>query len=286
MPCCRRLSATLAGIVLTASALSPTAVSAASAEVRLAAPVPFGPGIAAAADVLMDIDTGRILWQSHAHTRRAPASLTKIFTAMVAVDVMRMDAQVTVPRSIRRLPLGSTMMGLRPGDRLSVRELLYGLFLSSGNDAAETLAQAGTSRAGFVARMNDKARRLGLSNTHFVNPTGLDESGQYASAYDLAAASAHLERRYPQVARIASRRAIFLAPTATHHAFYLVNPNRLLASYPGATGLKTGFTAAAGPSVIATATRGDHRLLAVVLGSPGVFPNTAPLLDYGFSAFV
>src|SRR5207253_10820549 len=109
----------------------------------------------------------------------APASLTKIFTAVVAVDLMGMNTLVTVPDAIRQLHADSTFMGLTPGERLTVRELLYGVFLNSGNDAAETLASAATSRATFIADMNAKAARLGLRTTHFLNPPGLDASGHY-----------------------------------------------------------------------------------------------------------
>src|SRR5438128_7567457 len=158
-------------------------------------PIP-APVIAAQEVALFNLDTGRFLWQSNARAARAPASLTKIFTAMVAVDLIGMNTMVTVPASITQLPADSTFMGLTPGERLTVRELLYGVFLNSGNDAAETLAASRTSRSTFIAAMNTKAARLGLHGTHFTNPTGLDAPGHYSSAFDLALAATYLESHY------------------------------------------------------------------------------------------
>src|SRR3989442_11002195 len=161
-------------------------------------PIPT-PAIDAQEVALVNLDTGRFLWQSNARAAWAPASLTKIFTAMVAVDLMGMNTMVTVPDSIRQLPAGSTFMGLTPGERVTVRELLYGVFLDSGNDAAETLPSAATSRETFIADMNAKAARLGLRTTHFVNPTGLDSPGPLSSAAHLSIASIYLESHYPSL---------------------------------------------------------------------------------------
>src|SRR3989442_1967337 len=155
----------------------PTRIPRPAATLR---PLPV-PVVAAQEVTLVNLDTGRFLWQSNARAARAPASLTKIFTAMVAVDLIGMNTTVTVPASITQLPADSTSMGSTPGERLTVRDLLDGVFLNSGNDAAETLATAATSRPAFVARMNAKAASLGLRSTHFVNPTGLSAAGQYAS---------------------------------------------------------------------------------------------------------
>jgi len=248
-----------------------------------ARPIP-PPAVDAQEVALVNLDTGRFLWQSNAHRPWAPASLTKIFTAMVAVDLMGMNTTITVPASITQLPTDSTFMGLTPGERLTVRELLYGVFLNSGNDAAETLASAVTSRSTFIADMNAKAARLGLRTTHFVNPTGLDATGQYSSASDLAVAATYLEYRYAGLVGIAATPAITIPATATHKAFTLVNLNRLLHTYPGAYGLKTGWTEVALGCLITTSSRGGHRLLAVMLGAPNrtVYAEMPKVLDYGF----
>jgi serine-type D-Ala-D-Ala carboxypeptidase (penicillin-binding protein 5/6) len=248
-------------------------------------PRPIAPPVVDAQEVaLVNLDTGRFLWQSNARTAWAPASLTKIFTAMVAADLMGMNTAVTVPASIAQLPSDSTVMGLTPGERLTVRELLYGVFLKSGNDAAEALASAVTARSTFIADMNAKVARLGLRSTHFANPTGLDAAGHYSSAYDLAVAATYLEYHYPGLAGIAATRSIAIPATATHKAFTLVNLNKMLQTYPGATGLKTGWTEAALGCLITTSSRGGHRLLAVLLGAPNgtAYAEMPKVLDYGF----
>ena len=246
-------------------------------------PIPM-PAVDAREVALVNLDTGRFLWQSNAHAPWAPASLTKIFTAMVAVDLMGMNATITVPASIQQLPADSTFMGLTPGERLTVRELLYGVFLSSGNDAAETLASAVTSRSTFIADMNAKAARLGLRTSHFTNPTGLSEAGLYSSASDLALAAIYLESHYPGLVSIAATPALTIPATATHKAFTLVNIDKLLHTYPGTYGLKTGWTEVALGCLITTSSRGGHRLLAVMLGAPNgtAYAEMPKVLDYGF----
>jgi serine-type D-Ala-D-Ala carboxypeptidase (penicillin-binding protein 5/6) len=259
---------------------APTAAARPAATIR---PIPV-PAIDAQEVALINLDTGRFLWQSNAHAAWAPASLTKIFTAMVAVDLMGMNATVTVPASIQQLPADSTFMGLTPGERLTVRELLDGVFLSSGNDAAETLASAVTSRSTFIADMNAKAARLGLRTSHFTNPTGLSEAGLYSSAYDLALAATYLESHYAGLAGIAATPALTIPATATHKAYTLVNINKLLRTYPGTYGLKTGWTEVALGCLITASSRGGHRLLAVLLGAPNgtAYEEMPKVLDYGF----
>jgi serine-type D-Ala-D-Ala carboxypeptidase (penicillin-binding protein 5/6) len=248
-----------------------------------ARPIP-PPAVDAQEIALVNLDTGRFLWQSNTRQAWAPASLTKIFTAMVAVDLMGLNTTVTVPASISQLPADSTFMGLTPGERLTVRELLYGVFLNSGNDAAETLASAVTTRATFIADMNAKAARLGLRTTHFENPTGLDASGHYSSAYDLAIATMYLESHYGSFVGIASTPSITIAQTATHKTYQLTNLNKLLWTYPGTYGLKTGWTESALGCLITTSSRGGHRLLAVMLGAPNgtAYAQMPKVLDYGF----
>lgn len=248
---------------------------------ELARPAP--PSLKAGAAIVLDIDDGSVLYQLDSHGRHAPASLTKVVTALVALDLMPLDHLVTVPVSINRLPWDSTRMGLRAGERVTVRELLYGLFLNSGNDAAITLSEAVMPRAAFVSRMNTKAAALGLADTHFVNPIGLDDPSHYTSAADLARAATELTSRYPQVAAMAAVDRLTLPATGTHHAYSLYNLNELIRSYPGATGLKTGWTGHAGGCLIATATRGGRHLLVVVMGSGRVFQDAVALLDYGFA---
>lgn len=281
-------------LLLPSRTASPTATPVASRSASAPASLPrtFRPGpppipppaIQAQEIALVNLDTGRFLWQSNTRAAWAPASLTKIFTAMVAVDLMGLNRVLTVPPSIGQLPADSTLMGLTPGEQVSVRDLLYGVFLESGNDAAETLASGVTSRATFIADMNAKASRLGLRTTHFENPTGLDAAGHYSSAYDLAIAAMYLESHYGSLVGIAATPSIAIAATATHKAFDLVSLDKLLWTYPGTYGLKTGWTDAALGCLITTSSRGGHRLLAVMLGAPAgtAYAQMPKVLDYGF----
>ncbi|TMF99683.1 MAG: D-alanyl-D-alanine carboxypeptidase [Chloroflexi bacterium] len=251
---------------------------------ELAPMAPPAPVIKARSAVLVDLDSGKTLYQVDPQGRHAPASLTKVVTALVALDHLRLDQTVMVPVSINQLPWDSTRMGLRPGERLTVRELLDGLFLNSGNDAAITLSDAAMPRATFVGLMNAKAATLGMADTHFANPIGLDDPAHYTSSADLARASAELIRRFPDVAAIAATPSLTLPATATHHAYALYNLNELVRKYPGATGLKTGWTGHAGGCLIATATRDGRHLMVVLLASPRIFEEAAALLDYGFAS--
>src|SRR2546428_4857256 len=190
---------------------------------ELARTAPPAPVIKARSAILVDLDSGKTLFQVDPHGRHAPASLTKIVTALVALDHLRLDQTVAVPASINQIPWDSTRMGLRAGERLTVRELLYGLFLNSGNDAAITLSDAAMPRATFIGLMNTRAAALGMTDTHFVNPIGLDDPGHYTSAADLARASAELSRRVPDVAPIAAIPCLAIAATATHYGYKTSN---------------------------------------------------------------
>ena len=228
------------------------------------------------------MDARQVLWQRDPETSRAPASLTKLITAMVAVDdAQSLDRVVTItPEATHVVP---SVMGLSAGEQLTVREIIEGLFLDSGNDAAEALATGIVPRDRFIRQMNQKAKSIGLTASHFVTPSGLDAPGHGMSAHDLAHTAAYLDRYYPQLAAIASTKDIVIPATATHKAFYPHNLNRLLWTYPGATGLKTGLTDNAGGCMLATATRNGRHLIAVVMNATGYStPDAAMLLDYGF----
>jgi D-alanyl-D-alanine carboxypeptidase (penicillin-binding protein 5/6) len=232
---------------------------------------------------LVDLDSRLVLWERDPETARAPASLTKLITAMVAVDdAGSLDRTVVVAKEATQVV--PSLMGISTGEHLTVRELLDGLFLDSGNDAAEALARGIVPRDRFIRQMNQKAKSMGLTASHFVNPSGLDAAGHGMSAHDLAHVAAYLDKYYPELAAIAATRDIAIRATADHKAFYPHNLNRLLASYPGATGLKTGLTDDAGGCMLATATRGGRHLIAVVLNATGHSTEDATvLLNYGFS---
>jgi serine-type D-Ala-D-Ala carboxypeptidase (penicillin-binding protein 5/6) len=237
----------------------------------------------AQAAYLVDLDARQVLWQRDPETPRAPASLTKLVTAMVAVDdAGTLDRQVDVVKEATQVT--PSLMGLTPGERVTVRELLYGMFLDSGNDAAEALASGIVPRDRFVRQMNQKAKSIGLTASRFVTPSGLDAPGHGMSAHDLAHTAAYLDTYYPQLADIAATKDMSIPATETHKAFHPHNMNRLLWNYPGATGLKTGLTDSAGGCMLATATRGGRHLIAVVLNATLHSTEDATvLLDYGFS---
>ena len=278
-----RVSAAAAPPVPTPRPLAIPAAQPALPIPIFAAPAP-PPVLTAQAGVLVDGDTGRVLWARDALRPRPMASLTKIFTAMQVLSLVPdLDRQVTVPASITQIPWDSTVMGLTPGETLTIRELLYGLFLPSGNDAAVALSTVVVPQPQFIAGMNALAAQLGLRETHFTNPWGADDADHHASALDLAVAAAYLDAHYPGLAAIAATMAVDLPATPTHKAYRLRTLNRLLTSYPGATGLKTGWTGAAGGCLISTAGRDRHHLIAVLLGSSNTFAETRALLDYGFA---
>ena len=231
---------------------------------------------------LVDLDTRTVLWEKDPDTSRAPASLTKLMTAIVAVDdAGSLDKMVTVDTASTEVE--PSKMGLSPGEKVTVRELLYGLFLDSGNDAAEALASDIVPRDRFIRQMNQKAKLIGLTNTHYVNPSGLDAPGHGMSAHDIVHLAAYLDTYYPQLAAIAATKDVTLAATATHKAFPMENLNRMLWTYPGATGLKTGLTDNAGGCWLATATRNGRHLIVVVLNATGHSADDAALLlNYGF----
>jgi D-alanyl-D-alanine carboxypeptidase (penicillin-binding protein 5/6) len=201
---------------------------------------------------------------------------------MVAVDdAGSLDHIVEVTRQATQVV--PSVMGLTAGEQLTVRELIDGLLLDSGNDAAEALATGIVPRDRFIRQMNQKAKSIGLTASHFVTPSGLDAPGHGMSAHDLVHTAAYFDTYYPELAVIAATRDVAIPATATHKAFYPHNLNRLLWSYPGATGLKTGLTDNAGGCMLATATRGGRHLIAVVLNATGYSTNDASiLLDYGF----
>jgi D-alanyl-D-alanine carboxypeptidase (penicillin-binding protein 5/6) len=250
-------------------------------------------GVHGRADVLVDVDARQVLWQRDPHTPRAPASLTKLVTAMVAADLAPLDRVVTVTAAsdvdaVRSVEPTSTVMGLTAGERLSMRDVMYGLFLRSGNDAAETLGGGLVGRDRFIRLMNEKAVALHMADSHFTTPVGLDDAAMRTSPYDLAIAASAITARYPALLAISGTPSISLPMTATHKAFDMVNYNKLVLpgsqyAYRGATGMKTAFTDDAGPCMVATATRGGRRLVAVVMSSDNFFADATRLLDYGFA---
>lgn len=236
------------------------------------------PKISAAGAVLMDGDTGRVLYEKDSHTRRPIASTTKLMTALVALESGHdLEEMVTVAREWTGVE-GSSLY-LRPGEELTLEALLYGLLLRSGNDAALAIAgHCGGSVEEFVSRMNRKARELGMKDTGFANPNGLDAEGHCSSAYDMALlARACLENE--ALAKIAATKSITLgARTFTNH-------NKLLWRYEGCVGLKTGYTEKAGRTLVSAARRDGMTLICVTLNAPSDWADHTALFDWGFAHY-
>ena len=237
------------------------------------------------AGLLFDIDTGRVLWRRHPARVLPIASLTKMMTALVVAERVPRGARAPItPEALRYRGSG---VGMLPrGKRVDVDTLLHGLLLPSGNDAAIALAQraAGGSVARFVGRMNARAARMGLVCTRFSSPDGFRNQGTHSCAGDLAAL-ARAVLRVPRLARIVRKRAAVLPFPVKGGKLYLYNSNPLLRmGYRGITGVKTGYTRAAGRCLVATARRGSRELGVVLLDSPDPGRQARRLLDRGFRA--
>ncbi|HEV3230887.1 MAG TPA: D-alanyl-D-alanine carboxypeptidase family protein, partial [Candidatus Dormibacteraeota bacterium] len=244
-------------------------------------PAAGAPALRARSAILVDLETHRVLYDVAPHASLPMASTTKLMTAMVALDNTTPDSVLGV--SAASAHVEPDVMGLTEGEQVPVRDLLYGLLLDSGNDAAETLAEGTLGRESFLAAMNSRARRMGLAETHFANPTGLDDPAQRSSAHDLAIIAATLYQRYPLLEQVVTTKSRSILPTPTHKAFAPMNLDKMLWSYPGAIGFKTGLTDNAGYCLVTGARRGDHTLVAVLLGDPLIFTDGTKLLDYGFA---
>ena len=226
--------------------------------------------------------TGEVLLVHNARQRVPIASITKLMTVLLTLEHVRLNDVVTVTRDAASV--GESSANLRPGERLTVRELLEAALIQSANDAADALADyvGHGSQARFVAMMNARARRLGLRNTHYVRPDGLDAAGHYSSARDVTFL-ARVLMHYPVVRQIVRRRTAAITGASLH------TWNDLLYSYPGIYGVKTGHTSAAGWSEIAVARRGGVSIYATLIGSPDRGRRNADLtrlLDWGFSQYV
>jgi D-alanyl-D-alanine carboxypeptidase len=233
--------------------------------------------------LLFDLDDGRVLWR-HRPERVLPiASLTKMMTALVAVDLLEEDARVLITREALAYT-GSGVGMFKRGRRIPVDTMLHGLMLPSGNDAAIAIAQqAGGSVRGFIALMNARARAMGLACTRFSTVSGIRDAGNHSCAPDLAAL-ARAVLREPRLARVVRRRSAALRFPIKGGKLYLYNNNPLLrAGYRGTTGVKTGYTEAAGRCLVATVRRGNRRLGVVLLNSPDPGRQATRLLDRGFT---
>ncbi|MBP2654527.1 MAG: Serine-type D-Ala-D-Ala carboxypeptidase [Firmicutes bacterium] len=246
----------------------------------LAAAAAAPPKISAQAAVLINAKTGQVLFGKNEHNIMYPASTTKMMTLITALEKGDLNSKVTV--SSRAAACDGSSLELRAGDQLSLRQLLTGMMLVSGNDAAEATAEnVAGSVWKFVGMMNNNALKMRLENTHFSNPHGLPDRTHYSTALDLARIAAY-GLKNPTFAKIVSTPEYSFSFYNRPGVRHIVNTNKLLKTFSGANGVKTGSTQAAGDCLVAAAKRNDIELIAVVLNDDERWDDAPNLLEYGF----
>lgn len=240
--------------------------------------------------ILIERDTGKVLYEKNSHEKLPPASMTKVMTLLLimeALDKESLTYNEKVRTSEHAASMGGSQIFLEPGEEMTVEEMLKGIAIGSGNDASVAMAEkiAGSEEA-FVDLMNKKVKELGLENTHFQNPTGLPAKDHYSTAFDMAVISKEL-LKYNDITNFTGKYEDYLRQD-TDNKFWLVNTNRLVRFYPGVDGLKTGFTTEAKYCLTATAEKESMRLISVIFGAPTPKDRNAQItkmLDFGFSQF-
>ena len=231
--------------------------------------------VSAKCAIVVDGQTGRVLYEKNADQQSLIASTTKIMTALIICEQCNVLDRMAIPKEA--VGIEGSSMYLREGEVLTIQELLYGMMLHSGNDAAVALAiYCGGTVEGFAELMNDKAHRLGMRDTHFVNPNGLDAPGHYSTARDMAILASYAMEN-PIFSRTVSTK------TVTVGERYLRNHNKLLWQVDGADGVKTGFTKAAGRILVSSASRQGRRIIAVTMNAPDDWNDHKTLLNQGFA---
>lgn len=245
--------------------------------------------------IVMDGNTGTVLWGQNIHSQYFPASITKIMTALLTIENCSLDETVTFSRSaVSGLEDNSSSAGISEGEEMSVRDCLYALLLKSANEAANALAEhvAGDT-AGFADMMNERAQRLGCTNTHFSNPSGLNDPEHYTSAYDMALIAGEAFKN-PIFREINSTTYYKLPPSAANPEGLAISPKHQMLRrnspyyYPGVVGGKTGYTSLAGNTLVTCAEKNGMRLITVILKgtTPRYWTDTKNLLNFGFENFV
>ncbi|HYN99125.1 MAG TPA: D-alanyl-D-alanine carboxypeptidase family protein [Actinomycetota bacterium] len=243
---------------------------------------PPPPGTTMQAGVLVDMESGNVLWSLEEKAIRAPASLTKVLTALVAIENADLNKQGVISHAARNVAGGR--MFAEEGWTMTVGDMLWGLLLQSGNDAAisiaETVSPDGTV-AGFMRMANARAKELGATDSNFMNPHGLDEPGHQTTAKDLALITSAAMRNPTFVEMVSSKTHVVPWGDGQNHLF--INHNKLLWRYDGTVGVKTGFTSDAGNCLISAVQRDGHTLIAVVMGTGNHYAESTALYDWGFA---
>jgi D-alanyl-D-alanine carboxypeptidase (penicillin-binding protein 5/6) len=282
---CRRLPACIcvvlgvAALMALASSESRASPSSTTGSPKTARP----PAIQAASAILVDAESGQVLFEKQADDRRPPASTTKILTAVLLLEHVQPDTLIMADKTVAETD-GSSLYML-PGEKIAARELLYALMLRSANDACVAIAKhiAG-SEADFAEMMNRKAEEIGATNSHFANPNGLPMKEHYTTARDLARIACYA-MRIPEFRDAVRTRYHTIVRDPRNKDTFLKNRDKFLWHYPGADGIKTGYTVPAGRCFVGSASRNGWRLISVVLHSPDIFGETRQLMDYGFGTF-
>lgn len=239
------------------------------------------PALSAKSALVYDLTTEKTIYEKNASVKLPMASITKLMTAIVAIDHKRGDDRYVVyPEAL----VGENTIGLSEGEAMTLEELLYGVFMYSANDAAETLAINTMEREKFIETMNKKAKAIGLKNTNFTNPTGLEGDGnQHSTAYDLLILSKYVVANYPQILKAASTPELHIPATEDHYEYYLYNQLNLVTTYPGVKGLKDGYTPEAGLCLVTYLDYNGHKIIGIILGSENRREEMKNLLDYSLS---
>lgn len=239
------------------------------------------PQIKATSSVVIDFKTGQALFEKNPNLKHLPASTVKLMTALVALQKCLPETVITVS-DVQKV---GSQMGLDVGDQVTVTNLMNGLLINSGNDAADTLASAcASSIPEFVDSMNDKAKSLDMGNTHFANPTGFDDLLQYSTAEDLAKL-ARVAVGNPQIAKIVATKSTVVTDVSGNKTYYLQNVNQLIGEVYGVEGVKSGETDGALENLITKTTRGESSIITVVLGSIDRFEESKNLIEWAFANY-
>ena len=237
--------------------------------------------ISAKSAILVNADTGEVIYEKDAYTKRGMASTTKIMTSLLALESGELEKDVTVNQEDVRVE--GTAVGLKAGDNISIRDLVYGMLLSSGNDCANACATAFCdTKDGFVRLMNEKAQSLGMLNTNFTNPSGLPDENHYSTAYDMALLGVYAIKN-PAFVTVCSSKSATISFGNPKHSYTIQNHNKLLTSLDGVFGLKTGFTKSSGRCLVSCCYRNSVTLVCVTLSAPDDWQDHKLLYDYGFS---
>ncbi|MEI6266658.1 MAG: serine hydrolase [bacterium] len=232
--------------------------------------------------VILDYNTRQVLLDNNMHTQLPPASITKVLTAVVALENYNIDKLCTVSQKAADTEAFKIVMS--PGEKMSVKDLLYGMMMISANDAAEVLAECDPGgRSAFISKMNEKVKELGLTDSHFVTPNGLDDPKHYSSAFDMATITEYAIRTQPDFLKYMGRIEDYSVPATEHnepHSYYQLST--LIKTFPGMEGAKTGFTYEAGNTYIGVASREGRRIIIVYFNAYSLTYDATSMLEQGF----